>query len=152
MAEFSIREAIEMAVQTEKLGYEFYGTMAEKHQKDEELHELFDTLAKKEQVHEKRFQELKELIGDKEPEEWDQVADYMRAMVESAFFLGKNKATMHIQNIQDAVAAVSFAIAFEKETLLFFHGIKDAVKEKDVIDEIINEEKSHIMWLSKFRK
>jgi rubrerythrin len=152
MAEFSIREAIEMAVQTEKLGYEFYSTMAEKNQKNEGLHELFDTLAKKEQVHEKRFQELKELIGDKEPEEWDQVADYMRAMAESAFFLGKEKATMHIQNIQDTVAAVSFAIAFEKETLLFFHGIKDAVKEKDVIDEIINEEKSHIMWLVKFRK
>ncbi|UCG77916.1 MAG: hypothetical protein JSV21_10140 [Nitrospirota bacterium] len=152
MEGFSILEAVEMAVQTEKLGYDFYSSMAEKYEKEKELVELFSTLAKKEKVHEQRFSELKEIIGEEEPEEWGTVAEYMRAMVESAFFLGKDKAMMHIQNIQDVQAAVSFAIAFEKETLLFFHGIKDVVKEKDIIDEIINEEKSHIMWLVRFRK
>ncbi|GBE31911.1 rubrerythrin [bacterium BMS3Bbin05] len=152
MTEFSIREAIEMAIQTEKMGYNFYSVMAEKHKENGELSKLFDTLAKKEQVHEKRFTELRDIIGEKEPEDWGEVAPYMRAIVESAFFLGKENATMHMQNIQDVRAAVSFAIAFEKETLLFFHGIKDAVKERDIIDEVINEEKSHIMWLNRFRK
>ncbi len=151
MAEFSVREAIEMAVQTEKLGYDFYNMQAEKHKDNKELYELFGTLAGKELVHEKQFMELKELLGEEDPDQWDQVADYMRAIVESAFFLGKDKATMHIQNIHDVKAAVGFAIAFEKETLLFYHGIRGAVKEKDIIDEIINEEKSHITWLNRFR-
>lgn len=152
MTEFSVREAIEMAVQTEKIGYEFYSGMAEKFKENGELHDLFSTLAKKEQVHEKMFSELKDIIGDKEPDDWEMVGSYMRAIVESAFFLGRDKATMHIQNIQDINGAVGFAIAFEKETMLFFYGIRDAVKEKDIIEEIINEEKSHIMWLTRFRK
>jgi rubrerythrin len=152
MTEFSIREAIEMAVQTEKIGHEFYLGMAEKFKDNRELNELFSTLAKKEQVHERMFSELKDIIGDQEPDEWDQVSNYMRAIVESAFFLGKDKATMHMQNIGDINGAVGFAMAFEKETMLFFYGIRDSVKEKDMVDEIINEEKSHIMWLSRFRK
>ena len=49
-------------------------------------------------------------------------------------------------------SAVDFAMGFEKETLLYFHTIRNVVMEKDVVDEIINEEKSHIMWLSAFRK
>jgi hypothetical protein len=42
-------------------------------------------------------------------------------------------------------AAVSFAMGFEKETLLYFHSVRDVVKEKDIIDEIINEEKRNII-------
>jgi len=30
--------------------------------------------------------------------------------------------------------------------------LRDAVREKDMVDEIINEERSHIMWLAKFSK
>jgi len=151
MTEFSIREVIEMAVQTEKLGAEFYEEMSEKFKEDEELRKFFSEMAGKEHVHEKRFAELRDIIGENAPADWDQVEPYMRAFVESAFFLGKGKATMHMQSIDNLKAAVGFAIAFEKETLLYYHGIRDAVKEKDILDEIINEERSHIMWLSKFR-
>jgi len=151
MAEFSIREVIEMAVQTEKLGADFYEEMAEKFKDDVELQKFFSDMAGKEHVHEKRFSELKDIIGDKEPDDWDQVEPYMRAFVESAFFLGKGKSTMHMKSIDNLKAAVGYAIAFEKETLLYYHGIRDSVKEKDMLDEIINEERSHIMWLNKFK-
>lgn len=152
MPQFSIREVIEMAVQTEKKGFEFYKLMAERFKEQEVIAELFTKLAEREQVHEKTFAELKELIGDEEPDQWEEVEHYMRALVESAFFLGKDTATAHMQSMQDYRQAVGMAIAFEKETLLFFHGMRDAVKEKDMVDEIINEERSHIMWLSKFKK
>jgi rubrerythrin len=46
--------------------------------------------------------------------------------------------------------AIKFAIGFEKETMLYFMGLKDAVKNKEIVDEIINEEKSHIRWLIAF--
>ena len=151
MADYSIREVIEMAVQTERLGGEFYRVMTERFNDNKELSALFGDLARKEEIHEKRFTELKGIVGDEEPEDWDQVGDYMRAIVESAFFLGKDKATMHMQNIQDVQGALGFAIAFEKETLLFYHGIKDAVKEKEIIDEIIVEERSHILALNRLK-
>lgn len=152
MERFSIREAIEQAVQTEKLGYQFYTTMAEKFRKEsEELNRLFMTLAEKELRHEKAFSELLVLIGDAEPEGWEDVSQYMRAVVESEFFLGKNKSLPSMEKIKTVEDAVNFAIGFEKETLLYFYEIKSAVKEKEIVDEIINEEKSHIMWLSAFK-
>ncbi len=152
MERFSIREVVEQAVQTEKLGYEFYTSMAQRFEKDEGLKKLFTTLAEKEIRHEKTFTELLESIGDEEPEGWDDITLYMRAVVESEFFLGKNKSLPSMENIKSIEDAVNFALGFEKETLLYFYGIKDAVKEKEVIDEIINEEKSHIRWLNSFKR
>lgn len=151
MERFSIREVIEQAVQTEKLGYQFYTSMAEKFKEEEVLNKLFSTLADKELRHEKTFLELKEIIGDSEPQGWEDASQYMRAIVESEFFLGKNKSLPSMDYIKTAEDAVNFAIGFEKETLLYFYGIMDAVKEKEIVGEIINEERSHIRWLSAFK-
>jgi hypothetical protein len=54
----------------------------------------------------------------------------------------------HVKTVGDAV---TFAMGFEKETLLHFYALRDAVREKDMVDEVINEERSHIMWLAKFK-
>lgn len=151
MDKFTIHEIIEQAVQTEKLGYQFYTTMAQRFKDEERLRSLFETLAEKELRHEKVFRELLEITGEEEPEGFEDISAYMRAMVESEFFLGKGKSLPSMENIKSVEDAVRFAIGFEKETLLYFHGLRDAVKEKEVVDEIINEEKSHIMWLTRFR-
>ena len=152
MERFSIGEIIEQAVQTERLGYQFYTTMAEKFKKDsEDMNKLFTTLAEKELKHEKTFSDLRETIRDTESEGWEEVSEYMRAIVESEFFLGKNKSLPSMENVKNIEEAVNFAINFEKETLLYFYGLKDAVKEKETVDEIINEEKSHIRWLITFK-
>jgi len=152
MERFSIREAIEQAVQTEKLGYEFYTTLAQKLKKDKELDELFATLATKELRHEETFRELLGIIKDEEPVNWEEAEPYLRAIVQSEFFLGKNKALPSLRNVKTVEDAVNFALAFEKETLLYFYGIREAVKEREVVEEIINEERSHIMWLNKFKE
>ena len=151
MEKFSIREALEQAVQTEKLGYQFYTAMAKRFKENERLDKLFTTLAEKELRHEKTYSDLKETVGDAEPEGWEDIAQYMRAMVESEFFLGKNKSLSSMNKINTIEDAVNFALGFEKETLLYFYGIRDAVREKEIVDEIINEEKSHIMWLISFK-
>ncbi len=151
MEKYSIREVVEQAIRTERLGFEFYTTIAKRFEKDGGLKKLFETLAAKELTHEKTFLELKDMIGDEEPESWDEIAEYMRAIVESEFFLGKNKALPSLEHVKTVEDAVSYAIGFEKDTLLHFYGLRDAVKEKDMVDEVINEEKSHIMWLSKFK-
>jgi len=76
----------------------------------------------------------------------------MRAFVESEFFLGRGKALPAMDHIKTVDDAVKFAIGFEKETLLYFMELRAIVKEKEVVDEIINEERSHIMWLDSFRR
>lgn len=152
MEKFSIMEVIEQAVQTERLGYQFYTMMAEKFKKEnEDMNKLFSTLAEKELMHEKTFSDLATIVGKREAEGWEDVSQYMRAIVESEFFLGKNKSLPSMERIKTVKDAVSFAISFEKETLLYFYGVKDAVREKEIVEEIINEEKSHIRWLSSFK-
>jgi len=152
MEKYSISEVIEQAVQTEKLGYQFYTAMADRFKEDAGLKKLFETLGAKELVHEKRFSELKEITGTVEPEGWEEASQYLRAIVESEFFLGKHKSLPDLKHVHTVGAALDFAMGFEKETLLYFHSIREVIKEKDVVDEIINEEKSHIMWLSRFRE
>jgi len=152
MNKYNINEVMEMAVRTEQLGYQFYTSIAAKFAKDEKLASLFSKLASKEKMHEKTFSELKEMVAKSGPEpvEWEEVSNYMRAFVESEFFLGKGKSLPSMDNIKSVKDAVKFALGFEKETLLYFMELRKIVKEKEVMDEVINEEKSHIMWLAAF--
>ena len=152
MENYSVTEAIEQAVQTEKLGNEFYTRMSEKFQDNEPLKNLFDTLAAKERQHEQIFTLLKGRAGDQHVENWEEAGKYMKAIVESEYFLGKNKSLPELKNIQSIEDAVRFAIGFEKETLLYFHQMKDIVDDKETISAIIKEEQSHLIWLSDFRK
>ncbi len=152
MERYSIREVLEQAIQTEKLGYELYLEMANRFEKDEKLKRLFETLAVKEQEHEKTFTDLKEKVNDRRVEHWEEVSKYLKAIVESEFFLGNNKALPSIEHLENIEDAVRYAIGFEKETLLYYHSLRELIREKDILDKLINEEKSHIVWLSEFRK
>ncbi|MCK5511683.1 MAG: hypothetical protein KAI96_02680, partial [Thermodesulfovibrionia bacterium] len=89
MEHFSIREIIEQAVQTERLGNGFYSNMAQRFKENDKLKNLFELLATKERQHEIKFSELKNKIKDEEPEGWEEASQYLRAIVESEFFLGK---------------------------------------------------------------
>jgi rubrerythrin len=127
--------------------------MAKKFKHDEGLVALFTTLASKEQEHEKIFTSLKNNVDlhGSEPYQWEEVSNYMRAFVESEFFLGKGKSLPSLGHIQTVLDAVKFAIGFEKETLLYFMELRSLVKEKKTVDAVIEEEKSHIRWLDTFR-
>lgn len=152
MEKFSVREVIEQAVRTERLGYEFYTSMSKKFKGNEGLVKLFSTLAAKELQHERSFSELKGIIGGEEPEGWEDASEYLRAIVESEFFLGTGKSLPSLDYVKTAADAVDFALGFEKETLLYYQGLRDSLKEDEVIDEIINDERSHIKWLHKFKE
>ncbi|QWR78213.1 ferritin family protein [Candidatus Magnetomonas plexicatena] len=152
MESYSIREVLEMAVRTEMLGNSYYTELAAKFKNDSEFNTLFTKLAEAEKSHIVAFTALREKLGHTEPEGWQEVSEYMRAFVESAFFLGKDKAMLHMTNATEPMGAVLLAMGFEKETLLFFHALRDAVAQKDIMDEVINEEKKHILWLSKLKE
>lgn len=152
MEKFAAREVIEQAVQTEKLGNEFYTEMAKRFREKTELKKLFETLAAQELRHEMVFAELKSRMKDEEPEGWDEVSQYLRAIVDSEFFLGKGKSLTALENVKTALAAIDFALGFERETLLYYHTLREVTKEKGIVDEIINEEKRHVVWLNDLRK
>ncbi|UCE71682.1 MAG: ferritin family protein [Nitrospiraceae bacterium] len=152
MENYTVTEALEQAIQTEKLGQAFYTRMAEKFQDNAPLKNLFGTLAAKERHHEQTFTSLKGRVGDQHVENWEEASKYMRAIIESEYFLGKNKSLPEMKNIQSIEDAVRFAIGFEKETLLYFHQMKDIVDDKETMSAIIKEEQSHLVWLNDFRR
>ncbi len=152
MKKFSVREIVEQAVQTEKLGYDFYSGMSKKFTKESKLKNLFDALAVMEQQHENLFIELRDKEEDRNIENPEEVSAYLRAIVESEFFLGKNKSLPALEHLKSVKDAVHFALGFERETLLYYYGLKDVIGDDGVLSEIINEEKSHIRWLSEFKK
>jgi rubrerythrin len=148
---FTIREVLEQAVQTEKLGFQFYTEMTARFKDEEKFAKLFGTLAEKELKHEKTYADMLDMVGDAEPDGWEEISHYLRAIVESEFFLGNNKSLPSMDGIKTISDAVDYALGFEKETLLYFFGLRGAVREKELVDEIINEEKSHVMWLNAFK-
>lgn len=152
MKTYSAGEVVEMAVQTERLGKQFYTEMADRFRDDRGLKKLFEDLATKEERHQRIFEELKDSVGDGEPEGWVEAQPYFRAMVESEFFIGKGKSLPAMDFILSVGDAVDFAIGFEKETLLYFVGMRDMVKDSAPVDRIIDEEKSHIAWLNRFKE
>ena len=151
MEKYSVYEVVEQAIQTEKLGSEFYTEMARRFQSSLDLKKLFETLSVKEQIHEKTFQELKSCLEDEKLNYGEEASQYLRAVVESEFFLGRGKSLPALESIRTAIEAVLFAIGFEKETLLYYHTLSEAVKDKEVMDKIINEERSHIVWLNELK-
>jgi rubrerythrin len=152
MTTFSIREVLEQAVQTEKLGKEFYAKMAEKFHDKAELKKLFELLAAHEMRHGESFLSLESKLKDEEPEGWSEVTLYLRALVDSEFFLGKDKCLPSLEHVKTAAEAIDFALCFERETLLYYYTLREALKEKEIIDSIIREEKSHIIWLNNVKK
>ncbi len=152
MVNFSAREVVEQAIQTEKLGREFYTKMAEKFHEHGELKKLFDLLAAQETKHESNFNNLKGKLKEEDVEGWDEVAQYLRAIVDSEFFLGKENCLPSLEHVKTAAEAIDFALCFERETLLYYHTLKETLKEKDIIGAIVKEEKSHIVWLNNLRK
>ena len=152
MEKFSIREIIEQAIQIERLGNEFYTRMSEKFKDHGDLKKLFETLAAHEVRHGNSFIALKENLGEGEPEGWDEVIPYLSAIVDSEFFLGKDKCLPSLEHVTTAFDAVDFALCFERETLLYYYALREATKEKEIVDKIIGEEKNHIIWLTNLRK
>jgi rubrerythrin len=151
MIKYSLREIVEQAIQVEKLGNEFYNEMAEKFKENGELKKLFDLLAVHELKHGKVFEDLKKQLKDEEPEGWEEVSLYLKAIVESEFFLGSDKCLVSIKNVKTVNDAVSFALCFERETLLYYYTLREMVSEKDIVDKIIKEERSHIVWLNNLK-
>ncbi|GAB4388807.1 MAG: ferritin family protein [Thermodesulfovibrionales bacterium] len=152
MKKFSAGEVVEMAIQTERLGKQFYTDMAGKFKDDKGLKKLFDDLAVKEERHQRIFEELKDGLGDEEPEGWTEAQPYFRAMVESEFFIGRSKSLPSMDSIRTVGDAVRFAIGFEKETLLYFVAMRSLVRDPAPVNGIIDEEMSHIIWLNRFKE
>jgi len=152
---FTGDEIIEMAVRTEATGHEFY-TSAKENAKSAELKDLFAYLAEEELKHKATYEGMTDVIGEPVqgvPIDWNELGDYVQAMIDSSFFLGGDKNINLAAKAADDKEAIDFALGFEKDTLLYFYQLRDIVKpvNKPVIDKIIRQEQIHIQKLSSMK-
>jgi rubrerythrin len=147
----SLRDGIKLAVITEKLGADFYKTLAKRFKENAEISELFSILAKDEEAHEVQFQALLEKVpaGEKKPKS-DQEYQLLTAAAMSEFFTGEEGPMKDIGKIKTRDDAFARAFALEKASLFYYHAMQDCLGENEILKAIISAEKSHLVSVMKY--
>jgi rubrerythrin len=148
--DFNADEVFEIAEQIERNGAKFYRNMAEKIA-DASKRQLLTDLAEMEDEHEQTFKSLRSELSldEKIQTTFDpdgQSESYLRALADTRVFYEKEVDSTSLEEI------LKSAIAAEKESIVFYLGMKDVVPEhlgKQKLDDIIKEEMGHISLLSK---
>jgi rubrerythrin len=145
-------DIVEMAMSLEESGEAFYRGVA-KRVGSPAVQALFVDLADQEVLHRATFAKLARGVRGKPimlDDEWDEYLKYLQATVQSALFEGPDKALAAAESVQDAKEAVVMAMSFEKETMLFFHDLRDLAPatDQEIIGRIIGEEKLHLKRLA----
>lgn len=148
--DFTAKEIFEMAKQIERNGVAFY-QQAAKSVSDASEKDMLLELAKMEEEHEATFIKMEAQLKEQEttptvfdPE--DEAVQYLKSLADTRVFFEKEIDLSTMKSILKA------AIAAEKDSIVFYLGMKELVPEKlgkDRIDGIIKEEMSHIRLLGK---
>jgi len=151
---YSATELMEMAVQTEKGGKLYHETVAAQ-SGDENLKNLFGYLAGEENRHIRVFEDIARTIKvppDETPANWDEVVLYLKAVTDSRYFLGADKALALAKDAKTPGQAVKLALAFEKETLVFYLEAADLIPalNRPAIESLVREERAHVRKLTGF--
>ena len=147
---FTADDVFEMAETLERNGSKFYKNAAEK-TGDPEVKALLVRLAEMEDAHEKTFALLRENLSEKNKtatvfDPQHESARYLRALADTRVFFEKE---IDLSSMKEIFKA---AILAEKDSIVFYLGMKDLVPDKlgkDRLDGIIKEEMGHIRTLSK---
>ena len=153
-ATFNADEIFEIAEEIERNGAAFYRRAADSIE-DTKARHLLLTLAAMEDDHVKTFAamraELTEEAWDVDLDLDDQAGMYLRAIADGHVFDTKTEPAQLLTGEESFEEILRIAIGLEKDSLVFYHGMRDMVPEqfgKDKLDRIISEEKRHITELS----
>jgi rubrerythrin len=152
---FNADEIFAMAEEIEVNGAKFYRWAAGR-AKDDRSKKILETLAGMEDRHYKIFDEMRKKLADEQrvatvfdPD--NEAAAYLKAMADRRVF-DLAGMTGALKGNEPMAQVLQIAIGREKESIVFYVGIREFVPEKlgkDKIDDIIREEMSHVTMLTK---
>ena len=152
---FSGTEVVEMAVEIEKNGRNFYKEL-DKKSSNLKAKEMFVYMAGEERKHIETFREMLSSVNSYNPAGAypPEYFAYMSALVGNQVFTDRNKVTDVAQRVANDKEGIDVAIAAEKDSILFYEAIKQMIPEKDiaVVDKIIAEEKKHFQQLTEMKQ
>ena len=150
MYDFNADDVFEMAEQMERNGAKFYMEAAEG-LSDSPAKTLLGRLADMEKAHEKTFASIRAELTTREKEStiFDPEGEstlYLRAFADTHVFFEKE---IDVSSLEKIFKSASEA---EKDAIVFYLGIKDALPDKlgqKRLDAIIKEEMGHLSILSR---
>lgn len=156
MQNFSILEAVEVALMMEEEGIRFY-TLAEEQTGDPEMKKIFAQLREKEHLHVETFRRLYSDLaareGDPDAEFWlldTEVSSYFRAYVDSTVFPTKGAAEAAVAGLHGVVELLGFALRLEKDSILFYHELLSHApwpEARELLGKVIAEERRHVLFI-----
>jgi rubrerythrin len=152
---FTGSEIVELGIQIEKNGRDFYATLA-KHSGNEKTKEVFKFLASEEEKHIVVFEKILTSLDKYQPPESypGEYLTYMTVLASEYIFTQKDKGAEIASKIGNDRQAVELGIGFEKDSILFYEGIKKVVADYEykAIDQLIQQEQNHLQQLSALKR
>ncbi len=143
MIDDDVKNAIKTAIQMEKDGYSFY-KKASAQTSSEMGRDIFESLAKDEQLHLEVFQKLFE---DKiEKSEWNNLVNSSKKYAEIDIFPQDLKQLEGANPDTNELDALEIAMDSEKNAIDYYGDIKEKSKEeiiRQIFNEIFEQEKNH---------
>jgi rubrerythrin len=151
MPALSAKSVLRWAMEIEESGKAFYEAVAAKAQ-DREAKLILQDLAYQEERHYRTFQNMLDKVPEADIEtDSAEYQRYLQTALDKALLGGPEKGLALAQQASNEAEALQAAIAFEKDTLLFFYDLRDMVpaSQRETISAIIEQEKSHVKQLSR---
>ena len=154
--QFNADEVFQMAEQIERNGKDFYTRAADRTAESRTAQFLLG-LAAMEAEHEKIFAGMRAGLTDQErkatvPDPDNQALAYLRAWADGQVFDVRSRPAEKLTGKEKVEDVLRIAIGLEKDSIVFYLGMKDAVPERlgrSKIDRIIKEEMNHMSSLSR---
>ncbi len=151
---FNAAEVIDMGIEKEKKRRDFYGLVATT-LKAKEKKKLFFQLKVWEETHVKKFTEIRNSLEESEVAESYQgeFAAYIKAAVDDMLY-DQVSPEEFSKNVKSELSAIQYGMGFEKDAILFFNELLRymAPYHKDKVQELIDEEKKHLVYLSELKR
>ncbi len=147
MAEnFTLKESIQLAVLTERMGRDFYLRMAKKFADNKDAADVFAQLADDEKIHEEQFKALVDKVpaDDDKPERYE-LYQFLKATAISEFF--QKDYFKDADSIKTPTEALGRALSLEKATLQYYQAIAELLDDNKQLNAIIQSEKKHVLAL-----
>lgn len=151
---FSGSEIVQIGIQIEKNGRDFYNTLEEQ-STNKKGKEIFRYLAGEEEKHIKVFEQILSSAENYEPAEAypGEYSNYMKALALESVFTQVGKGDELAKKVKSEKEAVEKGIGFEKDSIIFYEGMKKVVLGYTIglVEQLIVQEQLHLKKLIELR-
>jgi len=151
---FSVGEVVQLGIQIEKNGRDFYSTVAMS-SKEDKAKQIFQYLADEEKKHIRLFENILSDIEEYESSGLytEEYFAYLRALSEEYVFTKEKKGQEIAQKVKDDREAIEIGIDAEKDSILFYNEMKKLViKDRHgALNKLIEQEQEHLRKLSELK-